>query len=77
MKRIVKETLKSGKVQYRVEKNTMFFGLIPCEWHTCTITFPYGFGDVTLEAVFNTLEEAQEFYGINTDPVIDKEVISE
>ena len=35
------------------------------------------FGDVTLEAVFNTLEEAQEFYGINTDPVIDKEVISE
>ena len=55
----------------------MFFGLIPCEWHTCTITFPYDFGDVILEAVFNTLEEAQEFYGINTDPVIDKEVISE
>ena len=77
MKRIVKETLKSGKVQYRVEKNTTFFGLIPCEWHTCMVTIPFGFGEVSCEAVFNTLEEAQEFYGIHTDPVIDKEVVSE
>ena len=55
----------------------MFFGLIPCKWHTCTIAIPYTFGDVTLDAVFNTLEEAQEFCGINADSVIDREVISE
>lgn len=77
MKRIVKETLKSGKALYRVEKNTTFFGLIPYKWHTCTIAFPFGFGDVALDAVFNTLEEAQEFCGIDTDPVISREVISE
>lgn len=77
MKRIVKETLKNGKVQYRVEKNTMFFGLIPCDWYTCTVTFSSDFGDVTCEAVFNTLEEAQEFYGINNNPVIEREVLME
>lgn len=77
MKRIVKETLKSGKVQYRVEKNTMFFGLIPCEWHTCMVTIPFGFGEVSCEAVFETLEEAQQFYGIDTNPVVNREVISE
>ena len=77
MKRIVKETLKSGKVQYRVEKNTTFFGLIPCKWHTCMVTIPFGFGEIPCEAVFNTLEEAQEFYGIDTNPVVNREVISE
>ena len=77
MKRMVKETLKSGKVQYRVEKNTMFFGLIPCKWYTCMVTIPFGFGEVSCEAVFNTLGEAQQFYGIDTDPVVNREVISE
>ena len=77
MKRIVKETRRSGKVQYRVEKNTMFFGLIPCEWHTCIMTIPFDCGEVSCEAIFDTLEEAQRFYGINTDPVISKEVIGE
>ena len=75
MKRIVKETLKSGKVQYRVEKNTTFFGLIPCEWHTCTVTIPFGFGEVSCEAVFNTLEEAQKFCGVDSNPVINREII--
>lgn len=77
MKRIAKETLKSGKVQYRVEKNTTFFGLIPCEWHTCTVTIPFGFREVSCEAIFETLEEAQQFYGIDTNPVVNREVISE
>lgn len=77
MKRIVKETLKSGKVQYRVEKNTTFFGLIPCEWHTCTVTIPFGFGEVSCEAVFNTLEEAQKFCGVDPNPVVNREVVSE
>ena len=75
MKRIVKETLKSGKVQYRVEKNTTFFGLIPCEWHTCTVTIPFGFGEVSCEAVFNTLEEAQKFCGVNPNPIVNREII--
>lgn len=77
MKRIVKEILKNGKVQYRVEKNTKFFGLIPCKWHTCTVTFSCDFGDITCESIFNTLEEAQEFYGINNNPVIEREVLTE
>lgn len=75
MKRIVKETLKSGKVQYRVEKNTTFFGLIPCEWYTCTVTIPFGFGEVSCEAVFNTLEEAQKFCGVNPNPIVNREII--
>lgn len=77
MKRIVKETLKSGKVQYRVEKNTTFFGLIPCKWYTCRVTIPFGYGEVLCEAVFETLEEAQQFCGININPIVNREVISE
>ena len=55
----------------------MFFGLIPCKWHTCMVTIPFGFGEISCEAVFNTLEEAQQFCGINTDPVVNREVVSE
>lgn len=43
----------------------------------CTVTIPFGYGEVSCEAIFDTLEEAQRFYGINTDPVISREVIRE
>lgn len=75
MKRIIKETLKDGSTKYRVESNRTFFGLIPCKWHTCTITIPYGFGDVQCDAVFNTLEKAQRFIGIDTNPVVNRTIV--
>jgi hypothetical protein len=64
MKRIVEETLADGTKQYRVEKNTKFFGLIKTDWHTDS----YYCGDpgyeATFDAVFNTLDEAERFvYG--------------
>lgn len=75
MKRIIKETLKDGSTKYRVESNRTFFGLIPCKWYTCTITIPYGFGDVQCDAVFNTLEKAQRFIGIDTNPVVNRTIV--
>jgi len=56
MKRIVEETLADGTKQYRVEKNTKFFGLIKTDWHTDT--FYYGW-ETELPAVFNSLEAAE------------------
>lgn len=56
MKRIIEEELKDGTIQYRVESNRM---LIPCKWHTCTVTIPYGYAEIFCYAVFNTLEEVQ------------------
>lgn len=75
MKRIVKETFKDGKVQYRVETDRCFFGLIKCGWHTDTT--PVGMDEYITEigAIFNTLEEAQKFCGIDPNPVVNREVI--
>jgi hypothetical protein len=58
MKRIVEETLADGTKQYRVEKNTKFFGLIKCNWHTDTF-YIGGSWDTELPAVFNSLELAE------------------
>ena len=75
MRRIIEEELKDGSIQYRVESNRMFFGLIPCKWYTCTVTIPYGYAEVSCDAVFNTLEEAQIFVGINPNPVIKRTIL--
>ena len=58
MKRIVEETLADGSVQYRVEKNTTFFGLIKCNWHTDTF-YVGEILDAELPAVFDSLELAE------------------
>ena len=58
MKRIVEETLADGTKQYRVEKNTTFFGLIKCNWHTDTY-YVGDMWDVELPAVFDSLEAAE------------------
>lgn len=78
MKRIVKETLKNGEIQYRVETNRMFFGLIPCEWYTCLtwyVTAKYC-EYVPCDAIFNTLREAQIFCGIDPNSVVHTEIIA-
>lgn len=77
MRRIVKETLKDGKVQYRVETNRRLFGLIKSKWHTDTT--PVGMDEYITEigAIFNTLEEAQRFCGIDPNPIISREIVSE
>ena len=60
MKRIVEETLANGEKQFRVEKNTCFFGLIKCEWYTDTK--PVGLmGEFSAEAIFNNIEDAEIF----------------
>lgn len=77
MRRIVKETLSNRDVKYRVETDRCFFGLIKCKWHTDTVTIPMFGGDITVLAVFDTLKEAQIHCGINPNPVIRKEIITE
>lgn len=59
-KRIIKETFDDGTVQYRVEVflKPLFFW--KGYWVTDTCSDPFGYG-VTLEAVFDTLEEAEEY----------------
>lgn len=78
MKRIIKETLQNGKVQYRVESNRMFFGLIPCGWYTCSTMYISNSGvEVSCDAVFDTLREAQIHCGIDPNPIIEREIVSE
>ena len=59
MKRIVEETLADGTKQYRVEKNTKFFGFIKTDWHTDTFYYVGDGWDAELPAVFNSLEAAE------------------
>lgn len=76
MKRIVEETLKDGKIRYRVESNRIFFGLIPCKWHTCTVHYSNEYCyDISCNAVFDTLKEAEIFADIETNPVIKRVVL--
>lgn len=77
MKRIVKETLKDGTIKYRVQKNTRLWGLIKTKWHTCLVEYPVGISDmIYCSAVFDTLEEAQRYCGINLNPVVKTEIIN-
>lgn len=55
MKRIVKETLRNGDAQYRVETN-IFLGFIPCKWHT-DLVFDVEL-DMHLDAIFDSYDEA-------------------
>ena len=75
-RRIVKETLKDGNIQYRVEvygRPTIFSKK---QWYTDTKVIFFGFGnEITNDAVFDTLKEAQIHCGIDPNPVIDKEII--
>lgn len=62
-KRIVKETLMDGTIQYRVEvfvpQLVPLFNLFSKgKWITDSYFEPFGYG-VDLEAVFDTLEEAE------------------
>lgn len=77
MKRIVKETKKSGTTLYRVETNEIFFGLLRSrKWRTCSCMVIDSLNNlVTVDAVFDTLEEAESFCGIDQDPVIKSEII--
>lgn len=76
-KRIVKETLNNGKEQYRVEECLIpFIGTL---WTTATISIVLDNDtEAYAEAVFNSLEEAQIFCGINPDEerVIKREIIT-
>lgn len=77
MKRIIKETLDNGDIQYRVETNRCFFGLFKCKWHTDTCIHFYGDIEIRCAAVFNTLREAQIYCGIDPNPVVKRQIIEE
>lgn len=76
-KRIVKETLDDGTVQYRVEvfQKSLFF--LKGYWQTDTYFYPFGSG-VYLEAVFDTLEEAEEhvFGYSKSKKVVKREILN-
>lgn len=76
VKRIVKETLNNGKKQYRVEVCLIPF--IGALWTTDTVTIiSDNSTEVHLDAVFDSLKEAQRFCGIKPDAerVIKREII--
>lgn len=73
-KRIVKETRKDGTVQYRVETNKNFFGF-RTKWHTCKYTTRYNQYEAVVDAIFNSLEHAEEYCGIDLNPIISKEIV--
>lgn len=76
IKRIIKETLSNGKEQYLVQSN--FIPLIEALWTTDTMTIILDNGaEVYVDAVFNSLEEAQRFCGIKPEAerVIKREII--
>lgn len=76
-KRIVKETLNNGKEQYRVEECLIpFIGKL---WTTSTVSIILDNGiEAYADAVFDSLEEAQRFCGIepNKEIVIKREIIT-
>lgn len=76
-KRIIEETLSDGKVQYRVETNRTFFGLIKTDWHTDSYTVDLGTYSFEKYAVFATLGDAQEYCGIDRNPVVKRTLIVE
>lgn len=75
-KRIVKETLNNGKEQYRVEECLIpFIGTL---WTTATVSIILDNNiEAYADAVFDSLEEAQRFCGIDPDEkrVIKREII--
>lgn len=57
MKRIIKETLRSGKEKYVVESNRIF-RYIPYKWHV--IDYPINSWGDKIPARFDTLGEAEQ-----------------
>lgn len=75
-KRILKQTLKNGDIQYVVETNRLF-GFIPGEWH---IDLVYdGELDTHFGAIFDSYEEACVHAGftIPDNKVVKSEIIKE
>lgn len=72
-KRIVKETLASGKTYYCVEVAKGIFG-IPLFWTPDTIPDPM-YPDTFSFAMFSTLEKACEYCGFNEDSIIRRTTI--
>lgn len=69
-RRIVKEIYKDGTLQYRVEKYSIFMG-----WHTETRTLSYYTVSWKEPVRFSTLEEAKEYCGVSTNPIVSEEII--
>lgn len=69
-RRIVKEIYKDGTLQYRVEKYSIFMG-----WHTETRTLSYYMVSWKEPVRFSTLEEAKEYCGVSTNPIVSEEII--
>lgn len=69
-RRIVKEIYKDGTLQYRVEKYSIFNG-----WHTETRTFSYYTVSWKEPVRFSTLEQAKEYCGVPTNPIVSEEII--
>lgn len=70
-KRIIKETLKDGSIQYRVETNK--FGPFTVKWHTGITLSPSDYGYL---AIFDNLAEAKAYCGLDLNPVIKREDIT-
>ena len=69
-RRIVKETYKDGEVRYKIEKYSIFKG-----WHTETRTLSYYMASWKEPVRFSTLEEAKEYCGVPTNPIVSEEII--
>lgn len=69
-RRIVKEIYKDDTVQYRVEKYIKFIG-----WYTETRTVSYYMASWKEPVRFPTLEQAKEYCGVPTNPIVSEEII--
>ena len=70
-RRIVKEIYKDGTLQYRVEKYTKFSG-----WRIeIRVVHVEYLIDILEPLRFNTLEEAKEYCGVPTNPIVSEEII--
>ncbi len=71
-RRIVRETYKDNTVKYRVEKYKRFSG-----WCIETKIVTKDYAIYTREPLrFDTLEEAKEYCGIPSNPIISEEIIN-
>lgn len=78
MYRIVKDTYKDGSVKYRVQTDRFFFGWFRSKtWRDCEI-----YKDISdymsvlrFPAVFNTIEEAERFCGMKSNPIVNTETV--
>lgn len=73
--RIVKETFKYGKIQYRVETDKGWFGLRRRlnKWKSVKIHDSY-YG--SYYAIYDTLEEAEKFIEQESDYIVSSEIVA-